>query len=476
MIGDQDRWQEDIFVAGPLSDLIPDDHIVKQVDKVLDLSWLRDVVRDCYDEQQGRPSIDPESALRLMLAGYFQGIVHDRKLMREACVNLAIRWFAGYRLHERLPDHSSLTRIRQRWGRDRFRRIFEKTVGMCIDAGLVSCEAVHMDATLIRADVSWGSLVQRHVEEVLEVNEPGDGPEAVSKRDKGGDRKKAKKVSKTDPEATMATSNKKERLKPSYKQHTSVDEANGVIVDVELTTGENSEGGMLPDALDRVEALTSKEVRRVTADRAYSSGGNYAECEEREMEAVIPPQRERRKAKRIPLRRFKYDGRHKTVVCPFGKRLHRRYKTRHGWVYRGSIEDCGRCDHRQRCVSPKAKTRTVVIVDGYEALLRARRKWVTDGVRLRSWYSRHRWRVEGVQGVSKTQHGLGRAVRRGLANVAIQVYLTAAVMNLKSLARLFLWLFRCIEDQYRIPGGAVVASDGFFSSGPAVRIDSKAIA
>ena len=116
MIGRQDRWQEDLFVAGPLRGLVPDDHILKRVHAVLDLSWLRDDIRGCYCEDNGRPSIDPESAVRLMLAGFFQGIVHDRKLMREAQVNLAIRWFAGYRLDETLPNHSSLTRLRPRPG------------------------------------------------------------------------------------------------------------------------------------------------------------------------------------------------------------------------------------------------------------------------------------------------------------------------------------------------------------------------
>ena len=89
MIGRQERWQEDLFVAGPLRDLIPEDHILKQVDKVLDLSWLVEEVKETYGEAQGRPGIDPEAAVRLMLAGFFQGVVHDRTLMREAQVNLA---------------------------------------------------------------------------------------------------------------------------------------------------------------------------------------------------------------------------------------------------------------------------------------------------------------------------------------------------------------------------------------------------
>ena len=126
MLGKRDRRQPELFVAGSLRELLPDDHVLVRVERVLDLSWLRAEVTELYDAENGRPSIDPEAALRLMLAGFLLGIVHDRRLLREAQVNLAIRWFAGYGLHERLPDHSSLTRIRQRWGPDRFRQIFQQ--------------------------------------------------------------------------------------------------------------------------------------------------------------------------------------------------------------------------------------------------------------------------------------------------------------------------------------------------------------
>ena len=121
MLGKKDRGQPELFVAGSLRELLPDDHILVRVDHVLDLSWLRAEVAELYSADNGRPGIDPEVAVRLMLAGFLLGIVHDRRLMREAQVNLAIRWFIGYALHEPLPDHSSLTRIRQRWGAERFR-------------------------------------------------------------------------------------------------------------------------------------------------------------------------------------------------------------------------------------------------------------------------------------------------------------------------------------------------------------------
>lgn len=430
MIGRQERWQEDLFVAGPLRDLVPEDHILKLVHKVLDLSWLREEVRESYCEHNGRPSIDPESALRLMLAGFFEGIVHDRKLLRQAQVNLAIRWFSGYRLDEKLPDHSSLTRIRQRWGPELFRKIFEKTVAQCIQAGLVNGDTVHVDATLIRADVSWESLVTTHADQVLRENadEEKDAPAG------GGKPLKAKKVSTTDPDASMTTSRKDQRLEPSYKQHTAVDDISGVIVDAEVTTGESSEGKQFLEQLARVEKRTGTHIKTVTADGSYAHAANYEALETRGTEAVIPPQRQPRSRTSMPLMRFKYDQRHGLVRCPRGKILQRKGRVKSGWWYRAKSSECTMCPLKERCVPGSAKNRSVLIVDGYESLLRARRKrrrWDEQTVEK---YVRHRWRVEGVHGVSKTQHGLRRAARRGLWNVRIQSYLTAAVMNLKRLA------------------------------------------
>jgi transposase len=437
MLGRQDRWQEDLFVAGPLSDLIPDDHILKRVDTVLDLSWLRDAVKDCYHGHLGRSSIDPESAVRLMLAGLFQGIVHDRQLMREAQVNLAIRWFAGYRLHEKLPDHSSLTRIRQRWGPDRFKRVFLKSVEACGQAGLINGETIHVDATLIRANVSWESLVERHADHVLAENHDDETPENDPPRRSGRRRKKAekpKKYSPTDPDATLTTSSNQFHMEPSFKQHTGVDDQAGVIVDVEVTTGEASEGAQLTEQLDRIEANTERTVTTLTADAGYAHSSNYTALETRQIDAIIPPQRQQRNVKRIPARRFKYDAHQQRVTCPRGKRLRRSSQTKTGWLYRTRSCDCRRCPLRERCFSKSASARIILIPDGYDALLRARRRRERWGHHEYKMYRRHRWRAEGVHGEAKTWHGLRRAARRGLANVAIQVYLTAAVMNLKRLA------------------------------------------
>ena len=432
MLGTQKRWQEDLFVAGPLSSLIPDDHILKQVDKILDLSWLRKEVADLYCQTNGRPGIDPEAAVRLMLAGFFQGVVHDRKLMREAQVNIAIRWFAGYRLDEKLPNHSSLTKIRQRWGVERFKNIFLKTVKSCIDAGLVSGETVHVDATLIRADVSWESLTTKHAETVIKENI------AVEDKAKGRGRPKKqpkpKKYSTTDPDATMTTSSHTHRMEPFYKQHGAVDDICGVIVDVDITTGETSEGRQLPDQIERIESNIGREIKTLSADAGYAHGKNYEHLEKKNIDAIIPPQKENNNPKRLPIRLFKYDGINKIIKCPGGKTLTRRTENKQGWVYRSSAKDCRHCKLRRRCLSENVKSRSIMISNGYEALLRARRRHQEPDRKFKQTYSRHRWKIEGMHGEAKTQHGLRRAVRRGLANVAIQAYLTAAVINLKRMA------------------------------------------
>jgi len=433
MLGNQQRWQEDLFVAGPLSSLIPDDHILKQVDKVLDLSWLRGEVADLYCCDNGRPSIDPESALRLMLAGFFQGVVHDRKLMREAQVNLAIRWFAGFRLDEKLPDHSSLTKIRQRWGTDRFKKIFLKTVQSCIEAGLVNGETVHIDATLIRADVSWESLTTEYADTVIKENESED--EKPKGRGKPKKQSKPKKRSTTDPDATMTTSSHTHRMEPFYKQHGAVDDLCGVVVDVDVTTGEASEGSQLPDQVERIEENTGKKIKAITTDCGYAHGKNFKYLEQKNIDAIIPTQKENSKPKRLPIRLFKYDAKNKIVKCPGGKILTCSSHKEDGSIYRANKKDCKYCDLRKRCFSESAKVRTIKIVAGYEALLRARRRHKDPDQKFRQTYSRHRYQVEGMHGEAKTQHGLRRAVRRGLANVAIQAYLTAAVINLKRLAK-----------------------------------------
>ncbi len=430
MLGRKERDQLELFITGSLRQLIPDEHVLVRVERVLDFSWLRDEVADCYCSGEGRPGIDPEVAVRLMLAGLLVGIVHDRKLMREAHVNIAIRWFIGYGLHEALPDHSSLTRIRQRWGAQRFRQIFKRTVEACLKAKIATAEVVHIDASLIRANVSWDSLIERHVGEVLDKNHS----EADSEIEKTGRQSgKYKKVFVTDPDATMATNARNRRLEPAYKQHTAVDDKVGVILDVVVTTGQTNEGDIIEPQVDEVSQATGVRPKAVTADAGYAYAKVYAAFEKRGIDAVIPAKAEPIRS-RVPMRRFRYDAKHDILKCPRGRILRPKRRLKYGRFFYSRAKDCARCSLRSDCLSKGRANKAVVVGDDYPALLRARRRrerWSDEDRRL---YQRHRWRSEGFHGEAKSWHGLARAVRRGLANMEIQAYLTAAVINLKRLA------------------------------------------
>ncbi len=423
MLGRRVRGQSELVLAVSLRDLIPDEHVLVRVDRVLDLGWLRAEVADCYVSGSGRPGIDPEAAVRLMLAGLLLGLAHDRRLMREAAVNLAIRWFAGYGLTEALPDHSSLTRIRRRWGADRFRRIFVRSVQACVAAGISKGEVVHIDSSLIRADVGWDTIARRHADAVEAADAAATAPAAP--------------VCPTDPDATLATNNKARRCEPAYKQHAAVDAERGVVLDVAVTTGAVHDTRTVEGQLDAVRATTGTPIRAATMDASYAITRVFAGLEERGIEAIVPTKAERPPKKgTIPVRRFKLDAKNRLVRCPAGKilRPHGKPDSDGFQHYRARIPDCEACRLRPVCFSTKMRRRAVLLHKDHPALLRARRKHARWGPRERALYSSHRGRVEGVHGEAKTWHGLARAIRRGLANMQIQAFLTAAVINLKRLA------------------------------------------
>jgi transposase len=147
-----------------LEDLVPKDNFYRHLDRKLDLSFVRDLVEDCY-ASSGRPSVDPVVFFRLQLVMFFEDIRSERQLMDVAADRLSVRWFLGYDLNEPLPDHSSLTRIRERYGLHTFRRYFERIVELCMEAGLVWGKELYFDATKVEAKASLDSMRSRSLME-----------------------------------------------------------------------------------------------------------------------------------------------------------------------------------------------------------------------------------------------------------------------------------------------------------------------
>jgi transposase len=150
------RLERPVLVS--LEALVPAGHFYRHLDAALDLGFVRDRVAGCYTGR-GRPSIDPVVVFMLQLIMFFEGIRSERRLMEQVDLNLAHRWYLGYHLDEPLPDHSSLTRIRDRFGLAIFRRVFDRVVQLCADAGLVWGEEVFFDATKVRANAAMDSVI-----------------------------------------------------------------------------------------------------------------------------------------------------------------------------------------------------------------------------------------------------------------------------------------------------------------------------
>src|ERR1700684_647355 len=222
MMGRRERRQGQFFYAVDLDKVVPIDHLVRQIDGVLDLDWVHKELAPYYSHT-GRPSIDPVLMIRMLIVGYVFAIRSERRLCAEVQVNLAYRWFCQLGIEDRLPDHSVFCRARRERFResDALRRVFEGVVVKCIAAGLVGGEAFSIDASLIKADVdkkkrmpgdrpiAWPKAEEAShaVREYLVALDTARGDEDRGGDDdgsgKGGDRHKPpKEVSLTDPQAT----------------------------------------------------------------------------------------------------------------------------------------------------------------------------------------------------------------------------------------------------------------------------------
>ena len=292
MMGRREDSQVQFLYAFDLDKVVPPDHLVRQIDGVLDLSWVHKELAPYYSHT-GRPSIDPVLMIRMLLVGYVFALRSERRLCAEVQVNLAYRWFCKLSVEDQIPDHSVFSRARHERFResDALRRVFEGVVAMCIAAGLVGGEAFSVDASLIKADVnkkkripgdqpmSWPKAEQasRAVREYLTAldaarsdDENGDGGGGRSSG--GGSRSKPpKEVSVTDPQATWVA---RPGVDPffAYDANYLIDNKTGIILDAEGTRANRTvEIAVTQTMMERVRRRFDLQPQRLAGDTAYGA-------------------------------------------------------------------------------------------------------------------------------------------------------------------------------------------------------------
>jgi transposase len=370
MMGRLKSDQGQLFYEFHLSDAVPDDHLVRKIDVALDLSWLRSELAPHYSSM-GRPSIDPELMIRMLIVGYVFAIRSERLICREVQVNLAYRWFCKLGIEDAIPDHSAFSRARNERFRegDVFRRVFERVVEACLAAGLVGGEGFAVDASLIQADANK----QRSIagEDWRKDRDPARSSRAVKEYLATLDNTAwgaasdvvPKFVSPSDPAAQWTGAHKGPAFF-AYANNYLIDVKFGVIVDVEASRAiRQAEVGAARTMIDRTEERFGLKPERLAADTAYGAAPmlNWL-VEEKGIAPHIPVfDKSKRDDGTFSRGDFRYDPTSDVYHCPAGKTL-----TTTGTLvndgttllYLARKHDCDGCELKSLCC-PKVPFRRI---------------------------------------------------------------------------------------------------------------------
>ena len=443
-MGRLNRDQGQLFYCLDLDEAVPADHAVRAIARVLDLTWVRAELA-AYYSRFGRPSIDPELIIRMLVLGYIFAIRSERALCREVQVNLAYRWFCGLGIEDRIPDHSAFTRARNERFRDGdiFRKVFERVVATCIAAGLVGGEGFAVDASLIAADANkcrstpgneWSvesidpETAERAVRDYLATL---DNPAWGAASDVS-----PKFVAPADP-AAQWTGALRNAAFFAFADNYLIDIKYGIIMDVEATRAiRQAEVGASQTMIERTEECFGIKPGWVVADTAYGAAPNLAWLVEEKGIAPFIPVIDKEKQEEGLFKRedFIYDEVHDLHVCPAGAELTTTGHVRDDGMigYLASVNDCRSCPLKARCC-PRTPQRKVT-----RHVHEFAREIARDLAKTRAYElsRRVRKKVEMLFAHLKRILRLNRLRLRGPAGAQFEFTLAAVAQNLRRLAKL----------------------------------------
>ena len=432
--------QNTLFYDFSLERHIPADHLLRYIDQFLDFDQIHQHLQPFYSHT-GRPSIDPELLIRMLLIGYCYGIRSERRLCEEVNFNLAYRWFCRLGLEDEIPDHSTFSKNRHGRFRDSdlLRLVFETVVRRCMDEGLVKGEGFAIDASLVKADVNrqravsrgtaidWGPAEShsRPVREYLEGLEAEPVPKS-----------EPKSISLTDPSARWTAA--KGPAFFAYSNNAIVDVANGVTMDVEATAANRTdEVESTRTLLERIEATHQIKPKRLMGDTAYGAGPllDYL-VNEKGIEPHVPVwDKSKRDDGTYSISDFVWDNRENEYRCPRNKILHTtgEVTASNTILYRSRNSDCAACPDKHKCC-PNTPNRKIArsIFEESRDIARAINRSAT--YINKSFHERKK--VEMSFAHMKWHLNLTRLRLRGLSGANDEFLMVATALNLRKLARL----------------------------------------
>jgi IS5 family transposase len=379
---------------------------------------------------------------RMELVAYLYGISSERQLCEDIYYNFAYRWFCRLSLDDEVPDHSSLTKIRDRLGEEIFESVFRQIVALCRKKGMVHEECrVMTDATLIAADAATVSMVLNEPAQAQQEQPPP--PSDPTERPAQPKVSNGTHHSRTDPDATLA---RKDRtpLQLKYKVHQTIDAESRVILDTHVTTGAVHDSQPYLEQLQRIHQRDGINIREATADRGYGSAAIIRDLQQQGIETYIPLWSSRSGSSKYLKGELVYEKEHDRFRCPQGKYLtpnpainenHKRYVS--------SSADCRACSQASECPARSRKSAPhlhFVMRNLDQDLFEEVQAKMRDPT-FRRKRTERMWKSEGLFAEAKQNHCLARAKYRGRSKVQIQAYFSAMIQNLKRLVcAIYIWV------------------------------------
>jgi len=445
MMGQLPAAQNALFYDFCIEQHIPPGHLLRQINLFLDFDAIRQHLKPFYSHT-GRPSIDPELMVRMLLIGYCYGIRSERRLCEEVSLNLAYRWFCQLGLEDAIPDHSTFSKNRHGRFReaDLLRMVFDTVVTRCIDEGLVKGEGFAIDASFIRADVAkkraedspidWtpAKVQSRAVKEYLEILD----------QDVALNRQQVR-VSLTDPMSQWTSAKRPAEF--FYSTNYLIDVEHRVIMDVEASPSTNVlEVATTRTMLERVEANHAIRPKRLMGDTAYGAAQNLGYLvDEKNIEPHIPVWDKRQRSDdTFSITDFQWDEGANAYRCPADQSLRRDLRQfqvprigitkANTIIYRARVSNCKLCPHKPRCC-PNTTHRKIARSIHEKARDVARRIYQTDEYKNQSCNQRKK--IEMLFAHMKRHLRFDRLRLRGLRSANDEFLMVATVQNLKRMAK-----------------------------------------
>lgn len=430
--------------------LVPEKHLLRKIDAVVDFGFIHGRVKHLYCEDNGRPALEPVVLFKLLLLGYLYGVRSERQLMREVEVNVAYRWFLGLRLRDKVPDASTLSQNRRRRFSEStiYQEIFDEIVELAVNKGLASGTILYTDSTHLKANANKNKYDLAEVpvkpqeylatlDQAVSEDRAAHGKAPLKDRPAGPESEvetKEIKVSRTDKDSGYMVRDGKPKGF-FYLDHRTVDGRHAIVTDTYATPATVHDSVPYLGRLDRQRERFGFQIRAAGVDAGYATAAVTQGLEERNIYGVIGYRTPTHRDGYFYKREYRYDEKLDVYICPNGQLLTYRTTNREGYrQYHSDPKQCAQCPLRNRCTGSANQTKVVT-----------RHVWEASKERIdrhrlekagRRIYKRRKETVERSFADAKQLHGHRYARMRGLIKVQQQCLLAATAQNIKKIALL----------------------------------------